>query len=113
MIELVSINDCVSHFEVLLESKHDGHSITEHVLEFTINRDENSINVLPKTDDYDYVSDLTARDIILYPIFREQLNKIIYGHDKNSNTIMAGFPYKHIKASGDYEWILNELVDKK
>ena len=107
MIEFVTIeNKYNDNYEVLLVFENENKRIIEHVFEFVYNRDDKSINIKPHNEEYEYVSDLTARDIVLYPMFREHLNKIING--KGLSTMFA---FKHIKANDNLEWILNEFID--
>ena len=107
MIEFVTIeNKCNDNYEVLLIFENDGKRIIDHVFEFVYNRDDKSINIKPHNEEYEYVSNLTARDIVLYPMFREHLNKIING--KGLSTMFA---FKHIKTGDNLEWILNEFID--
>lgn len=109
MIEFVTIeNKCNDNYEVLLVFENDGKRTVDHVFEFVYNRDDKSINIKPHNEEYEYVSNLTARDIVLYPMFREHLNKIISGKKGLLSTMFA---FKHIKASDNLEWILNEFID--
>lgn len=108
MIEFVTIeNKYNDNYEVLLVFENEDKRIIDHVFEFVYNRDDKSINIKPHNEEYEYVSDLTARDIVLYPMFREHLNKIING----KGLLSTMFAFKHIKANDNLEWILNEFID--
>ena len=101
--EIVTITKYDGYYEVVLNT-----TIKEHIFEFNYDIDEEYITILPKKyDESDYISsDLVSRDIILHPGFRKCLYKVIEG-----KVPTASFPYKRIKPNGDYEDILNDLLD--
>jgi len=110
--ETVTISKHDGYYEVILNSTinsiNEKENIVEHLFEFSYNTEEEYITMLPrKYDETDYSSDLVKKDVILHPSFRKCLLKVI----NSKEGIPSSFPYKRIKSDGNYEWLLNELID--
>ena len=110
--ETVTITKYDGYYEVIINSTINSMSeketIVEHLFEFSYNKEEEYITMLPrKYDESDYSSDLVKKDVILHPSFRKCLLKVI----NSKEGIPSSFPYKRIKTDGNYEWLLNELID--